>query len=135
MVVTKPEDKAEVDEVEYFEEIEDDEPAIALPCKNSSQICIFEPSHQKREPSVVRFEIMQSHSSGILSKVSYCSLIVSTVSPEPSLCVYVISTVFTCAGSCRNSFDIIHLSSPMTKPTKWHMRTAKTPISLGIHPV
>ena len=29
----------------------------------------------------------------------------------------------------------IQLSSLMTKPTKWHVRPAKTQISLGIHPV
>ena len=28
-----------------------------------------------------------------------------------------------------------HMSQRMTKPTKWHVRPAKTPISLGIHPV
>ena len=33
MVVTKPEDKAEVDEVEYFEETEDDELPIVPPSK------------------------------------------------------------------------------------------------------
>ena len=28
-----------------------------------------------------------------------------------------------------------HMSRLMTKPTKWHVRPAKTQISLGIHPV
>ena len=31
--------------------------------------------------------------------------------------------------------DIVNLSRFMTKPTKWHVRPAKTQISLGIHPV
>ena len=30
---------------------------------------------------------------------------------------------------------ILEMSHLMTKPTKWHMRPAKTQISLGIHPV
>ena len=30
---------------------------------------------------------------------------------------------------------IFHLSRLMTKPTKWHVRPAKTQISLGIRPV
>ena len=30
---------------------------------------------------------------------------------------------------------ILHMSQCMTKPTKWHVRPAKTRISLGIHPV
>ena len=29
----------------------------------------------------------------------------------------------------------LHMSHRMTKPTKWHMRPVKTPISFGIHPV
>ena len=33
------------------------------------------------------------------------------------------------------SFFISDMSRPMTKPTKWHVRPAKTQISLGIHPV
>ena len=40
----------------------------------------------------------------------------------------------------RNSFwrrygSLLHLSHLMTKPTKWHVRPAKTQISLGIRPV
>ena len=30
---------------------------------------------------------------------------------------------------------LCHLSRRMTKPTKWHVRPAKTQISLGIRPV
>ena len=35
----------------------------------------------------------------------------------------------------HNDVDVGHLSRLMTKPTKWHMRPAKTQISLGIRPV
>ena len=40
--------------------------------------------------------------------------------------------------ACRSPVDdtvCVHLSHLMTKPTKWHVRPAKTQISLGIRPV
>ena len=40
-------------------------------------------------------------------------------------------TVWT--GRLKSRFNI--MSHLMTKPTKWHVRPAKTQISLGIHPV
>ena len=35
----------------------------------------------------------------------------------------------------RDNIHKNHMSHDMTKPTKWHVRPAKTQISLGIHPV
>ena len=41
-----------------------------------------------------------------------------------------------CASSCQKFVLFVsHLSHLMTKPTKWHVRPAKTQISLGIRPV
>ena len=43
-----------------------------------------------------------------------------------------------CCTECRKVFQSLshlNMSHLMTKPTKWHVRSVKTPISLGIRPV
>ena len=42
-------------------------------------------------------------------------------------------TLFTLLLKTTKLYE--HLSRRMTKPTKWHVRPAKTQISLGISPV
>ena len=54
------------------------------------------------------------------------SLIIRTVSPEPSL--------FCTMSLLANKNRWVNLSRLMTKPTKWHVRPAKIQISLGICP-
>ena len=67
--------------------------------------------------------------------------------PEPFLFAKVISNLSTWASSFKKSFSWhssiynsmghmqgCHMSHLMTKPTKWHVRPAKTQISLGIRP-
>ena len=50
-------------------------------------------------------------------------------SSEPSMFAFVISTIFTWAGSNDD------MSRDMTKPQTMSVRPAKTQISLGIRPV
>ena len=84
-------------------------------------------------PSTSILHVCEHEGSGETVRLRGCA-----ASPEPSLVAYVISTIISWACSILVSILItgaIHLSRLMAKPTKWHVRPAKTQISLGIRPV